>query len=414
MRIQLVKLFFVMIFLYSNVLQYLWMEIPLASPLLCAGLYFCTILYVMQSRGSLRLRDAFPTEILLLFLFAFIIIAGGLATAYNKTVLLTECLRYIQNLLTAVCLLVICNADGNIYFPVKTIAYTAFFMAVKTIFWGHLLRYGRYTFAPGLNPNAFGIIMLMGIFCFFVLSIGKRPAFLLFSLTAIGFILYGVMLTGSRKTLLGILLFIGIWFVTQFIPALYRKSPILCITVTFASIMTVAGLLLIFWQPLSETPMVQRLMHFSDESGNIVRLSMYGTAIDLLLQHPLLGIGFNQFQFIGGFGFYSHSTYAELLSCTGIIGTIVYGAVFIIMITHMVQAYRAASRDRAARSGVMLSFGFLAVILFLAVGIILFYELFGFIMLVLIIAGNQQALMLSHPFKNRKNREDYAYQGHLA
>ena len=60
----------------------------------------------------------------------------------------------------------------------------------------------------------------------------------------------------------------------------------------------------------------------SDSFGG--RTELYDAAWEIFMQHPIVGIGYNCFRVVGGYGYFTHSTYMELLACTGIVGFILF------------------------------------------------------------------------------------------
>ena len=67
-----------------------------------------------------------------------------------------------------------------------------------------------------------------------------------------------------------------------------------------------------------------RLQKLFSDGGTSVRLELYRLAIEYWKTSPLFGIGLDQYKILCPYGFFSHSTYAELLSCTGIFGITIF------------------------------------------------------------------------------------------
>ena len=69
----------------------------------------------------------------------------------------------------------------------------------------------------------------------------------------------------------------------------------------------------------------ERLLMLKNPSGAAnSRWELYLEAFDFWKQSPLIGVGFGQFQILSRFRYYSHSSYAEILSCTGLIGFLIF------------------------------------------------------------------------------------------
>ena len=62
----------------------------------------------------------------------------------------------------------------------------------------------------------------------------------------------------------------------------------------------------------------------TEDDGARARTDLYDVAFMLFSENPIIGIGYNNFGNVAGIGYFSHSTYAETLACTGIIGCLLW------------------------------------------------------------------------------------------
>jgi len=69
---------------------------------------------------------------------------------------------------------------------------------------------------------------------------------------------------------------------------------------------------------------INELLIYGDE----IRFSMYNEAYILFNLHPLFGVGLGNFEVVSSFGTFSHSTYAELISTTGLFGSICFALTY--------------------------------------------------------------------------------------
>lgn len=60
------------------------------------------------------------------------------------------------------------------------------------------------------------------------------------------------------------------------------------------------------------------------DNASSTRLQLYKDAVKFWKMSPIFGIGFGQYQVFSSYRLYSHSTYAEILACTGIIGCLLF------------------------------------------------------------------------------------------
>ncbi|MBD8591099.1 O-antigen ligase family protein, partial [Peribacillus simplex] len=123
------------------------------------------------------------------------------------------------------------------------------------------------------------------------------------------------------------------------------------------------------------------------ENDDPTRINMYKTAFKLFEENPIVGIGFNNYRAVSPFQTYSHSTYAEVLATTGILGTILY---FIPFLSLLVKTwFLSKAKDLIIAKNAKIMWLLLLTLLFLGTGVIHFYELSSTIALGFIIAfGN--------------------------
>lgn len=139
--------------------------------------------------------------------------------------------------------------------------------------------------------------------------------------------------TGSRTGIILSSLMLGFTIIALSV-SLKRGQP----KVLLLLVPLVAGILVALPR-VSETPFFDRLANliafsqgtqFQTGEGSIVdRVAMADKAIDLWLERPLTGWGFDSFQYVSGFGGYSHNNYAELLATLGLVGFGLYMAIYV-------------------------------------------------------------------------------------
>ena len=114
--------------------------------------------------------------------------------------------------------------------------------------------------------------------------------------------------------------------------------------------------------------------------SSALRLSYYKRAIELLSEHPVFGIGFQQFRFWNERQAYSHSTYAEAIASWGIAGSLLYFIPVLVTGWRLVKIILYHKNSYAAR----IIFALLIMELFIGAGQIWFYEIEHLIALTLI------------------------------
>jgi len=99
-----------------------------------------------------------------------------------------------------------------------------------------------------------------------------------------------------------------------------------------------------------------------EEASAKIRSIMIREAIELWKKRPLIGFGPDQFSYYSMFGTYSHNNYVELLSTSGIIGTIFYYSLFLLLFIRAVQV-----SDREQKYYTIISLVFLVLLDFFLV-----------------------------------------------
>ncbi len=177
----------------------------------------------------------------------------------------------------------------------------------------------------------------------------KRIRFLFYAAVEV-FLFYIVLRTGSRTGMIIVVLGAAL---TVFLYTETRKKP-------FYILAGIAVCVTLFLQ-LSKTALFQtlykisfqNLYHFfitgkavSETSLNI-RFEMILKGLELWLEKPLSGWGMGTFSELAGYHMYSHCDYAELLSGTGLAGTLFY---YSIIIFSMIRLFRIKKAGNAGIS----------------------------------------------------------------
>lgn len=223
------------------------------------------------------------------------------------------------------------------------------------------------------NSNGIGLTFATGIYCGYLLikrsSKVYRFCFILLSIL----MLYGILLTGSRKSL--IILFIPIICFSAY--NLKRNFFKVLVTV-FISII-IAYYLIIkvpFFYDIIGVRMEDLFNILSNntdgtEDTSRVLLIIYGW--EWFLEHPLLGVGVNNYRALSnatiefaGKNFYAHNNYIEILVGCGLIGFILYYSAHIYLLKQSLRLQSAASKWVIS---------FLAITLFVDMAMVSYYDL---------------------------------------
>ena len=265
----------------------------------------------------------YPQHWMLIALLPFIIMSGflngsgmfGIAEAQKLLIsaviplfLMSTCITTIkrQHILMIVCLIAALLMVHNGH--VQQTAYEGFGWALNTHSVGYIDQgERRITYLGFFNdPNDLGMFLVMNIpFTIYFFSKGKflMKVAMLATLCALG---YGVYLTGSRGSMLGAGGLIGIYILVV------NAGPKL-----FISAVLVA--------PIAAT-VVASLQSNIDSSAN-GRLEAWYAGIQMLMSHPLFGIG--KGQFFDYHGLVAHNSYIHVAGELGVPGYSLWGGALI-------------------------------------------------------------------------------------
>lgn len=286
--------------------------------------------------------------------------------------------KFVQRLLIIFMVAYICEQENSIRFGLRLMAVTAVALAVSVIsVTGDIQLKLDITSGADLSANDTGSIMAYGCFAL-MFAWGKRGKASLvqssLKMAAAICCLIVIFLTGSRKSIGAVVILLAVQLVLCF-PDYWRRLDLRrIVTVT---VVGVAAYLFITanLMPLAEqTNLYARLLGTGvEEAGDsdLIRVDLYISAIQDFLAHPIFGVGFNQFRKLHGN--YTHSTYAEPLACSGLIG-LLYLYPYFSIIRKQIYLIRVSPKGSTARLKQKELFAYLCVMLFVAVGIPYMYK----------------------------------------
>lgn len=161
----------------------------------------------------------------------------------------------------------------------------------------------------------------------------------------LGILIYGILLTGSRKGLLAIVLMLGLWFMWAYPIRAGKGAGITRIIATFGFVCTVYFLLP--WI-LDNTTAGARLVSFIDGgSGSVsaaaesnIRYEMHLAGLEMFANNPIFGVGLGNFSHHFYTGQYSHSDYIEPLATGGFIGFALYHSFLLSLLWRLLTGIR--------------------------------------------------------------------------
>lgn len=334
------KVFFVIYLVYSNVLRYAVVSIRgLSIALLIIALAFQII--------HDRFRLWHDQSLLALLIFALYALVSGFFVAQDIDKLLNTLYTFIEYLLVFYLVFCFIATDGKPDFPMIAFISLALTITFFLIFRGIGLK--RISIAETVNVNTVGVTLAFSIGFILYLLIAKKntPIKWVIGIASIAILLVGIMLTVSKKAIIGGAALIILWIV-------------LCYRFTFAKMKTMWKLLVFLgvaaigvyiyrWFTSRYALQIEVMMRRMDDlyvsDSDQARLLYIKEGFRVFLSHPIFGVGFNNARYYMPKITYTHCFYSELTACTGIIGTIIFGYAMLKPFARIVKARKKYKSD---------------------------------------------------------------------
>ena len=384
MIIKLSKLLYILFIFYLGLISDIYVVIPGASFVLGSGMIFILLLskFLSKTNNQIVLSSSFN----LFVLFCFYALISGVFVATDTIHLLDSIFTYVQILGLIFFVINVSMVDKDNDFFIKSFIAFSLVYAIYMLFWGHTRVDGRLTLTFGVNPNNAARILLYG-FALILLQIKTNNIKnLLFSFSISGLFIYLILETGSRKAFYGAGLLLILWLVFTFKDYWKSYNHIKKIFISIAGLTIFVFIIINFLDVFLESSTYSRLIGKGVSlTDDPIRAGMYYEAYNFFASSPFVGIGFNQFRNLSVYGTYSHSTYAELLSTTGVIGTTIYLLAYFIIIKDLfIIRFKSYSNITAVKSTVYIIIFF--IMLILGTGVIHFYGIIDNIVIAITIA----------------------------
>ncbi|EJT6151361.1 TPA: O-antigen ligase family protein [Clostridium perfringens] len=259
--------------------------------------------------------------IVMLFVYGVYSFFTGLIISSDKSWFISMMVTYFAFILVCFDCSYISKYEESTEWILNAFKISSILCAVQTIFFGveYQTEVMVRTMSKDNNPHTLGLVMVLGIFAF----TSKKKNIdkgIIKTIIAILVFSYVIILSGSRKSLFcaGILIVMWVFFLLKANNTSKTKKILM-----FFSVAIMFGIGVFYINKFFfESAIYERLLMLN--SGTNTRSELFKTAIEYWKQSPIVGIGFGQYQIWSPLQLYSHSAYAEILSCTGIIGFIIF------------------------------------------------------------------------------------------
>lgn len=327
--------------IYSAIIQNLFFEIPYG--MLIFGVAILLFYYLTNSNKPFIFREEITEEnIQLLWFMAYSLIAGLLFSP-EKSSHLSQWITCLEYLFIQIVIASLIQSSGTDTFHTLLVAES---IILAVMFIRNPVNYqnsGRYSLSADINPNGLGLGFVAGIWAI-LYKYQKKKVPLILTGVLVALFGYCIMLTGSRKSLIGAGIIIILWVFFCFIPSLKEQGTKRGV-MTFL-IMIVLGTIITrgFINMYADATIATRMDNLFYEASEGNRSDMYRDGFELIKRNPIFGIGFKGFQYY--FGSYSHATLIEIPVSGGILGAIIYFTAYYISLKKIIYIYRKSKADK--------------------------------------------------------------------
>ena len=322
-RLLLEQIIVAIFFLYMEWYKQIWGN----SPVILYGTVSTLTLFVfirMLHERYFRV-GAIPSLLKMLILYLFYSFLG-IFVARDKELFVSSLVTYASFVIVCFNCWYISFKLGNHDWIYRIFRLVSGICAVQVVFWGQPYYNGVVvtTMSSINNPNTLGLILLIGIFSF---SIGinlKGLRSFIVAMAANIMMLYGIVLSGSRKCFLAAVPVFVFWLFT-YVRAMIKKKEIKQLLIALGCIGVGLILCVSYYNHFFQsTASFERLTILFQGEGTSTRKELYQEAVEYFQTSPIIGIGLDQFRVWSPYDFYSHSSYAEVLACGGLIGIVIF------------------------------------------------------------------------------------------
>lgn len=292
-------------------------------------LVLSTLMTVYMDRGKLRLNRFLVVE----FVFIAITTVTSLLFAKSQSWVISSVQTLLYGFLFGYSVTRISTEEKSVDWFIKS------WVVAGVIIVGYIFITGGYSFGrliritarEGMNPNTLGVYLMFAVWAVLYLmsiKLREKKSVIPSVITGIVFIalfLYVIIGTGSRKSFIASLLVILFWAVFAMIPT-FREISIWKRLSSFV----IAGAVIFFvyyrfgstFSRISTTLTTRMQMISGENITDMHRFDLITDALRVFGQHPVFGVGWNNYRLYSFSSQYSHCTFVEVLACTGVIGSV--------------------------------------------------------------------------------------------
>lgn len=256
-------------------------------------------------------------------------IITGIFVALSYDFLISQIKTYASYTLMCIAICYVTYNEKDFRWLTKLLVCISLVCCLQVTFKGYHKAFYGYVMSENNNPNSLGLVLDLGIFGI-IYSFSKIKQTYL-KVLCIGMILYFLAIIvgcGSRKCLIAAAIIILLWMIPlarekMAAASLFNKGLILLF-----ALLVIVAVVYYYNHVYIYTNSYNRMTILGDTTdaggSSAKRELYYKLAVESFIQHPVFGIGFQQFKYTNKYGAFSHSTYAEALASWGAVGCVIY------------------------------------------------------------------------------------------
>lgn len=382
--LQLTKLSYSSMLLYSVFILPV-LEVQISNMTLILGMLTVVFMVFDLSNTRFNIMKLLTIEVKVFILFILYCISATLVFASYKSNSISSIFQLLLNIILMIVTIYIILRDKNIKFCVITVVLIMSCMSCYAIF-NSTDSSVRLALTESSNSNEFAHNALCGLLLIPLLYKRKSRMSNMVLVIISLVLIVSIVFSGSRMTLICLILYTFCFF-GKILPNMISYESKSNKKIMTLLIMVIVVFIIVNYIPvLRNTLIYERMISLIDvfktqEGDGVGRWILYEKAWEFFKINPLFGIGYGNYAAYY-YGIYSHSTYAEMLSCTGILGTLILSSLCIVLHKEYKKILRFDNIN-ILESNVMYSI--MIVLFVLSIGEILMYKIIYFIIIGILI-----------------------------
>ncbi len=259
--------------------------------------------------------------------FAAFLAISGAAVAYDFNRAFKSILTFLEFLVTFLLIVIYTECDESIHFSLNALIVQGLATVLLMIFRG--TDAFRVSISENVNVNTIGTMLVFSIaFLLYEMIAMRKTTFrVVSSIFIIILFAFGIMLTVSKKSIIAGAALIILWIICCYRTTFMKMKRFYRILL-FAALIA-AGYFVYRWYTSNYATQVEymlfRMSEIREGDSTLERKALILEGFRTFFDHPVFGVGFNNARYYSVFATYTHCFYVELLACTGIVGTLIFG-----------------------------------------------------------------------------------------